>query len=288
MLFSQRMGLKPVGKFVQRESIDEELRNKIWNVLKLQLWDLWESKPGPYSINYRGENAKKIDDLLQLMWFHYFKKPLDIQPKFDPSSRGSSYYNLLREIVMKGEWHEVFDLVESLAQYMPENWCKDFVGFLNYVLQQENSAYRMIDLRFVETTDENEVKSVEEGIEAGSSSVRTHLQRALALLTDRKAPDYRNSIKESISAVEAVCQEIAGKPNATLGQCLGLIKQQRHVHPAFEQALLKLYGFTSDSGGIRHAITEEGENPSYADAKFMLVSCAALTNYFRSLLTERA
>lgn len=288
MLFSQRMGLKPVGKLVQRESIDEELRNKIWNVLKLQLWDLWEPEPGAYSTHYRSEDAKRIDRLLQAMWFHYFKKPLDTQPKFDQSGRGASYYNVLREIVLKGEWHEVFDLVESLAQYMPHQWREDFVKFLNNVLTHENSAYRMVDLRFVETTDDNEVRAVEEGIDAGGSSVRAHLQRALELLTDRKAPDYRNSIKESISAVEAVCQEIAGKPSATLGQCLGAIKQKRHVHPAFEQALLKLYGFTSDSGGIRHAITEEGESPSYADAKFMLVSCSALTNYFRTLLTERA
>jgi hypothetical protein len=144
----------------------------------------------------------------------------------------------------------------------------------------------MVEMRFIETTDDNEVRAVEEGIDAGGSSVRTHLKRALELLTDRKAPDYRNSIKESISAVEAVCQEIAGKPTASLGQCLNAIKQKRQVHPAFEQALLKLYGFTSDSGGIRHAITEEGANPTYADAKFMLVSCAALTNYFRTLLTE--
>ena len=288
MLFSQRMGLKPIGKLVQRESIDEELRNKIWNVLKLQLWDLWESKPGAYSTHFRSEDAKKIDHMLEILWFHYFKKPLDTQPTFDGVGRSVSYYKLLRDIVLIGEWHEVFDLVESLVRYMPFEWREGFVNFLNNVLKDENSAYRMVDLRFIETTDENEIRAVEESIDTGGGSVRAHLQRALELLTDRKAPDYRNSIKESISAVEAICQEIAKKPNATLGQCLGEIKRKRHVHPAFEQALLKLYGFTSDSGGIRHAITEEGEKPSYADAKFMLVSCSALTNYFRTLLSELA
>lgn len=43
------------------------------------------------------------------------------------------------------------------------------------------------------------------------------------------------------------------------------------MHPALEQAILKLYGYTSDAGGIRHALTEESTVPSYGDAKFMLV-----------------
>jgi len=45
----------------------------------------------------------------------------------------------------------------------------------------------------------------------------TDLSRALELLSDRKQPDYRNSIKESISAVEATCQVFASKSRATLG-----------------------------------------------------------------------
>lgn len=287
MLFSQRLGFTSAGKLVQRESLDEELRNKIWNVMTLQLWNQWEPPPGPYSGRYRSDAANRIENLLEVLWFSYFKKPLDTQPEFGQESGGKSYYNLLRDIVLKGKWYEVFDLVESLIQHMPADWRKGFAQFLNHVLESENSAYRVINLHVVETTDANEVRAVEEGIEAAASAVRAHLKRALELLTDRKSPDYRNSIKESISAVEAVCQEIAGKPSATLGQCLAAIKQKRHLHPAFEQALLKLYGFTSDSGGIRHAITEEGECPSYADAKFMLVSCSALTNYFRTVLSER-
>lgn len=288
MLFSQRMGLKPVGKLVQRESIDGELRNKIWNVLTLQLWDRWEPEPGAYSMNHRSEDARRIERLLEALWFHYFKKTLDTKPEFRGSRTEATYYNVLREIILRGKWYEVLDLVESLVQYMPERWRTDFAKFLNSVLTIENSAYRMVEFRFVETTDDNEVKAVEDAIDAGSGSVRAHLQRALELLTDRKTPDYRNSIKESISAVEAVCKEIAGRPNATLGQCLNAIKQKRDVHPALEQALLKLYGFTSDSGGIRHAMTENGERPTYSDAKFMLVSCSALTNYFRTLVTESA
>ena len=46
-----------------------------------------------------------------------------------------------------------------------------------------------------------------------------HLEKALILISNRESPDYANSIKESISAVEAICSEILGKSD-TLGSAL--------------------------------------------------------------------
>ncbi|VAX31463.1 hypothetical protein MNBD_NITROSPINAE05-986, partial [hydrothermal vent metagenome] len=39
-----------------------------------------------------------------------------------------------------------------------------------------------------------------------------------------------------------------------------------------------LYGYTSDEGGIRHALMES-ENVDFNDAKFMLVVCSAFINF---------
>lgn len=286
MLFSQRMGLKPANKLSQRESIDKELRNQIWNVLQLTLWDHWEPYPDAYSTDSRSREAKEIDELMAVIWFKYFKKALDRMPSFQ-TGRENSGYQLLRNIVMQNPWNEVFDLIEFIAIHVQERYRRGLVDFLNKVLKAESSAYRFIDSRIAEITDQTEIDAVEEAAIANAKSISSHLKRALELLSDRKSPDYRNSMKESISAVEAACQEITGKPGATLGQCLGLIKSKRNLHPAFEQSLIKLYSFTSDSGGIRHAMTDDAEKPTYADAKFMLVSCSALTNYFRTLLSEQ-
>lgn len=285
MLFSQRMGLKPAGKLAQREAIDEDLRSKIWNVMTLQLWNRWEPQPEAYSMHDQSVDAKRIDEMLQALWFKYFKKPLDSQPRFK-TSNASSYYDLLRSYVLNNEWNEVFDLMESIVRLMHEGWREEFIDFINDVLKDESSAYRIVVLSVMEITDENEISSVKEGVTTGSSSVRSHLKRSLELLTDRNSPDYRNSIKESISAVEAICQEITGKTSATLSQCLGSIKEKRNIHPALEQSLLKLYGFTSDSGGIRHAMSDADVMPTYSEAKFMLVSCSAVTNYLRTMQTE--
>ena len=105
-------------------------------------------------------------------------------------------------------------------------------------------------------------------------------------MSDRKQPDYRNSIKESISAVEAACQVLAGMPKATLADCIKVIKSRGAVHSALEQAFLKLYGYTSDEGGIRHALTEDSVTPLYSDAKFMLVACSAFVNFIWTKASE--
>jgi len=111
--------------------------------------------------------------------------------------------------------------------------------------------------------------------------IHAHLKRALDLLADRKSPDYRNSIKESISAVEAICNLIAGKKKATLGQALKKIEDKVGLHPALKSAFSSLHGYTSNAEGIRHALLDE-PNLSFEDAKFMLVSCSAFVNYLIS------
>jgi len=45
---------------------------------------------------------------------------------------------------------------------------------------------------------------------------------------------------------------------------------------------MALYGYTSDSGGIRHALSDEDVTPTFEDAKFMLVSCSAFINYLKA------
>jgi hypothetical protein len=51
------------------------------------------------------------------------------------------------------------------------------------------------------------------------------------------------------------------------------------MHPALRTALGKLYAYAGDADGIRHALSGEGSNASFDDAKFMLVLCSALVNY---------
>lgn len=108
------------------------------------------------------------------------------------------------------------------------------------------------------------------------------IHQANKLLSDRDNPDYENSIKESISAVEAICEIItdAKGKETTLGAILKkLDKNGIVIHKALLSAFSSLYGYTSDANGIRHAGDFDGPTASFEEAKFMLVACCAFINY---------
>jgi hypothetical protein len=102
------------------------------------------------------------------------------------------------------------------------------------------------------------------------------------LFSQKPKPDFRNSIKESISAVESAAKLISGLPGGGLDAALETLRQQITIHPALKQGFLKLYGYTSDADGIRHSLLEVGSNAGFDEAKYMLVACSAFTNYLIS------
>jgi len=75
---------------------------------------------------------------------------------------------------------------------------------------------------------------------------------------------------------ESVCRLIGG--GKTLGDAPKGIRDKIDLHPALEKGFGALYGYTSDKGGIRHALLEESSVDS-TDARFMLVTCSAFVNF---------
>jgi hypothetical protein len=213
------------------------------------------------------------------------KLPIDEMPAFRFGQRNSAY-GILRENFFKSVWWEVFNYLEFVLNHIPDGWKRQLKQEANSVLRAENSAYRIVGDRVIEISNETEIAEIETALDKRLLTVNAHLCTALDLLSDKQNPDYRNSIKESISAVEAACQAISGREKATLGDCLKSIRDKLQLHSAFEQALSKLYGYTSDADGIRHALTEGETSPSYADAKFMLVLCSAFVNYLWTKAAE--
>ena len=278
-LFSQRNGIRLLQKAIQRESIDDELRNGLWNVIQITIWNHWKGS------SY-GDN--RIWDIASSIWIHYFKKTIDALP--GSGNRHSQYLRQtlqeIRQYFFAAKWWEVYDFIEFMLTLDNNPWANSLCKCANGFLERENAAYRVIENRITEITDQNEIESIENALENGIPPARIHLQKALELLSDRKQPDFRNSIKESISAVEATCRTLTCDDKATLGDCLKQLKSKKQFHPAFEKALHQLYGYTSDEGGIRHSLTDESEPPAYSDAKFMLVTCSAFTNYLLTKSTE--
>jgi len=273
-LFSQRKKIMPMMKAIQKESIDDDLKNKLWSAINIAIWECWE----PVGIIHRSEGAKSIDALLRVIWVIYFKLPIDTLPAFKVDYPESAY-NKIRNYFYNSKWWQIFDIIEFIINNVKGTMKTNIVNMMNSFLQSENSAYRLINNQFAEITDDIELDSIELATESKSEATKTHLKKAIEFLSDRKNPDFRNSIKESISAIEAICQKVSLKPKATLIDCIKTIKSQGKIHPSFEQALIKLYSYTCDEGGIRHALTDPGIVPGYADAKYMLVISSAFINY---------
>lgn len=112
----------------------------------------------------------------------------------------------------------------------------------NKYLERENSAYRFLNGMIAEITSESEILEVEDAILKSTpyAGVKIHLETALSLLSSRTNPDYRNSIKESISAVESLAKQISGDPSGTLGAVLKALEKSHSLHPALKNAFLSL------------------------------------------------
>ncbi len=278
MKFSQRAGLTQAEKILQAESIDDDLRNSLWSILSAFYWDSFNKSM--YDMGSRVDyiSHSNLGALFQSLWLHYYKKPTDTIPKLFFDERGG--LNVLRSYFFSAEWYEIYDFIEFVAVYGPDAEKREFIKACNFFLERENSAYRFLDEKIVEISSPVELAEIETAIKKATPyyGVRQHLSSAIGMLSDRENPDYRNSIKESISAVESLCKTVSGDDKATLGEALNVLEKNGKLHPALKRAFGALYGYTNDTNGIRHALIEES-NLTSADARFMLISCSAFVNY---------
>jgi hypothetical protein len=220
-----------------------------------------------------------LQNLIFAFWIDILEQPTDRVDREINTAK-----NTIRKYHFEGKWNEVFDIMVIILETAPPSANPTSLSLpeiLNNVLIRESVGYRIINSKLVEITAEEEIAAIEEALKVPQHPVRAHLNRALELFADRQKPDYRNSIKESISAVEAFVKIKTGSDKGTLGQLLKSVQ----LHSALQAAFSSLYGYTSDKDGIRHALMGE-ENLTTADAKFFLVSCSAFINYLQEKLSS--
>lgn len=275
--FSQRKGIKPVAEVAQIGAMNEDLRNSLWNALDSAFWSADGFLYG------RNGGYGDIEDFSRVLWSHYFKKPVDSRPGDGYSNRASLVLDHIRKYFFGCQWHEVYDLLEFVVRIYSKERPR-LPEFLNQVLARELAGYKFIDGTLVDIVDPQESQMLAEALaDTRFAPVTSHLERALNLLADRKQPDYRNSIKESVSAVEAMARVVSHNPKATLGEALKILEKKGHLHPALKDGFSKLYGYTNDDDGIRHAMLEE-PNLDQSDAKYFLLSCTSFINYLKANL----
>ncbi len=265
--FSKRNAYIKIDDKLQIESMNDDLKNSLWSIIYIYI--LSDVRSGNYP-----EFNKFLYHLL-------LKKPIDSIPDL-PYYK----YQECRELFFNSEWHFVYDFIELIILYFKNSSkYEEFIKTINQVLEKENSGYRIIDEKIVAITDDIEKKSIEEAINDNSfDTVKLHLKNALDKLSDRKNPDYRNSIKESISAVEVVVRSVTGEK--TLGKALPKLKNNKIKIPeTLETSMEKLYVYTNGTEGLRHAMMDI-PNVNFEEAKYMLVVCSAFINYINCKLSK--
>lgn len=286
MLFSKRNNLVKTEIKLQRYYINQSLRTRLWNLLDRYYWKYSDSDDF-YSTNCFGESTiNPITPLVLEIQSDFFNKPYDELPFFWKNWRQEIKCQFFQCI-----WFKVYDFIEFLISTGFININKSvqtnmgryscFKDDINKALEIEHSAYRLIDNKFVPVTDDVEVGTINESasLDEPFKTAREHISSAIKLISNKKNPDYRNCIKESISAVEATCKILTKDKHATLGSALKELAQNGiTIHPAFKQSINTLYGYTSDASGIRHCLTG-ASSVGFAEAKYMLVACSAFCNY---------
>lgn len=281
MRFSQRVGASAVPKVIQIESMDLDLRNSLWNEMFMQfnpasgLWAKAAAALGQYLYKVRIDQIPELDGLA-LEWIsrRFFDSP----------------------------WHEVYDTVEFLVANVdsicrPEPAYRSFyrlqqaalLARVNGVLERELSGYRFINGVLAPISDPAEILAIEQASQVvaktGLHGAHEHIATALSLLGKKPQPDYRNSIKESISAVESVVKAVTQNDGNGVAEAVDQLATKTEIHGALKAAIKQLYGYSSDSEGIRHAILDQ-PNVGYDEAKFMLVACAAFVNFLVSKASD--
>lgn len=281
MSFSQRLGLIP-NKIIQIESMDFQLKRGLWNSFYQKI--IFDQKPSNVSAL---KNCPSLAPILRYLWSDFFHFNLNDLPMYVDKLVES-----IQEKYRSYQWNQVYDFIESIIEYYGERSGyigNNFVDQCNSVMQREMAGYRIVNNLIVPITSEIEVTAIASAT-SSNNSVNIHLTTSLQKLSDRDNPDYRNSIKESISAVEAICSELTGEN--TLGQALNKFEKSGIIfNGQFKAALEKLYAYTNNKEtGIRHSYSDEGKQPDFDDAKFMLVTCSAFVNYLvsKSILLKKS
>lgn len=282
MRFSQKIGKTSFRDSLQVESIDEKSENRLWNVILEDFFYKIGASPEHY--------VRKDSDVGQvfiLIWQEFFENRIDEMPSWGNNQISVALnVNYIKSWFFKSKWFEKYDFLEFLSKIEIEylkNYDIEFIEICNNSLKKEMSAYRLVDGNIVQITSEEEIVEIEDALLNSSiwESVNTHLKTAIEYFSNRENPDYRNSVKESISSIESLCAIITNDSKAKLGTALSIIEKQYQIHGSLKSAFMSLYGYTSDAGGIRHKLLEDDIIVTMEDAKFMLVSCSAFINYLK-------
>jgi hypothetical protein len=206
--FSERMGLTSSVRPLQLNRMDETLLNSLWNIYHGVV--LKAIEPSRYS-------RVEQDNYTRVVWINIFK---DVETYDDAPYHYDALIKKIKHYFYSTEWYKTYNLIEFAleTQYFDVNV---YTTLINRVLETEYSGYRFIDGLIAPISNSIETDAIDEAINVTNYTfdghANIHLKNALKSISDKPNPNYRSSVKESISAVGTVVRKITGKNTLVMG-----------------------------------------------------------------------
>ena len=281
--FSQRHGYGPLPEPMRLEELSHDLRREVWNITRQFLKSISIDREGYY---FSSSVARFMEHVLGRV----LKKPEDeINTDYGP------VHNAFKKMLLAYDFNVVLDLIETVinegTRINIHSHCSTFANNIRGVFESQTAAYRLflVDIdelhslfQFFPQSSEEQGKATQQAIktihDGGMKGAATHLRDAAKKIRDR---DFADSVTDSIHAVESVARMIDPKASKDLGPALSSLTNAGVIkHPALQKAFAKLYGYTSDEQGIRHALLEkDSPDVDIDEAVFMFGACASFAAY---------
>lgn len=278
--FSDENGLLSVCKTMQIDEFDDDTRIQMSNAL-FRVLETYLDSPGRLIENGMPDVDADVMFCKSLL-NDVFCEPAVLGKDFERYG-WRSIFTKIDDVIKNAVYNEVLDIIQYCCGWIEIRLYIErgsVFSKLNRLFEREYVGFRFMHGRIVPITGEEEIDAIESACANPYDGCRAQIQKAVGFLSDRKHPDYKNCIKESISAVESICKVIANDDNGTLTSAINrLEKQGTEIHPNLRVAFENLYKYTCKQGGIRRAEKENESNVTFEEAKFMLVTCSAFINY---------
>jgi hypothetical protein len=263
LTFAQAEGAEPLPRQLRPKELPKSLRAGLW----LAIYESLEQHTD------RSEFMSPWGDIFRVMHVARDHEMID-----DFVNDVQSLVHKTRAVFETGNYVAVFDWIQWVLRcgLAPSHLAKD----IDFVLTAERAAYRIVDGdTIVPIGSEAELVTIEQAFAdlaaAEFRGARAHLRKASEELT---AGRYADSVRESIHSVESVAKIL--EPTADLSKALAKLERSASIHGGMKGAFIKLYGYTSDEKGIRHALLDDGTaKVDETDALFMIGACAAFVSY---------
>ena len=274
LTFSERHGYEQLPGPMQLEKLSDDLRREIWNITRDTLLEYRSISP-----TNRAYFPYHFCRFSEVIFGILLKKPED-----EISTDYEDVLGNFKKIILEGSFEKLLSLIELILNddsnyfIFAESIAELFDSHAAaYYLEVTQTPYQFIPRSNPEQGDavQQALKAIDE---SGMTGASVHLRQAAEHLNTQQ---YADSISNSILAVESVARIIDQQAERTLEPALKSLERAGVIkHQALKVAFSKLYGYTNDEQGIRHALLDRGSaDVGLDEAMFMFGACASFAAY---------